>query len=61
VITAQLAEFRSVGRNTLTPEQWRAMSGQMGGVDAMSGPVLGPAAASDSAGPAPGEMQHHHH
>jgi hypothetical protein len=61
VIAAQLAEFRSAGRNTLTPEQWRAMSGQMGGVDAMGGPVLGPAAASDTAGPAPGEMQHHHH
>ncbi len=60
VIAAQLAEFRSASRNTLTPEQWRDMSGQMGGVDAMGGPVLAPAAA-DSAGPAPGEMQHHHH
>ena len=61
VIAAQLAEFRSAGRNVLTPEQWRAMPGRMGGVDAMGGPVLAPAAAADSASPAPGDMEHHHH
>jgi hypothetical protein len=58
-IAAQLAEFRSAGRNVLTTDEWRAMSGQMGGVDAMGGPVLGPAA-GDSSGPPPG-MDHHHH
>jgi hypothetical protein len=57
VIAAQLAEFRSAGHNVLTPEQWRAMSQQMGGVDAMGGPVLD-SAAPDSATPG---MQHHHH
>jgi hypothetical protein len=36
------------------------MSGQMGGVDAMGGPVLAPAA-TDSTPQTPGEMQHHHH
>jgi hypothetical protein len=44
----------------LTAEEWRAMSGQMGGVGAMGGPVLGPAAA-DSAAPAPPAMEHRHH
>ena len=60
VIAAQLAEFRSADRNVLTAEEWRAMSGQMGGVGAMGGPVLGPAAA-DSAAPAPPAMEHRHH
>ena len=60
VIAAQLAEFRSAGRNVLTTDEWRAMSGQMGGVDAMGGAVPGPAAA-DSAAPAPPAMEHHHH
>ncbi len=60
VIAAQLAEFRSTDRNVLTAEEWRAMSGQMGGVDAMGGPVLGPAA-GDSSAPAPPDMDHHHH
>jgi hypothetical protein len=57
VIAAQLAEFRSAGHNVLTPEQWRAMSEQMGGVGAMGGPVLD-SAAPDGATP---RMEHHHH
>ena len=59
-IAAQLAEFRSADRNVLTAEEWHAMSGQMGGVAAMGGAVLGPAPA-DTAAPAPPPMEHQHH
>src|SRR4051812_50176131 len=40
VIAAQLAEFRSAGRNVLTPEQWRASAGGGGGGEAPGGPGL---------------------
>lgn len=60
VIAAQLAEFRSAGSHVLTAGQWRAMSGQMGGVDAMGGPVLD-APPADSAGAPPAGMEHQHH
>ncbi|HKU62477.1 MAG TPA: hypothetical protein VJQ44_14725 [Gemmatimonadales bacterium] len=61
VIAAQLAEFRTHGRNILSPGEWRAMAGQMGGVDAMGGPAFGPPVEADSAPGAPGPMEHHHH
>jgi len=60
VIAAQLAEFRSADRNVLTTDEWRAMSGRMGGVDAMGGPVLPARTPPDSAPPPPADAPHHH-
>jgi hypothetical protein len=61
VILAQLAEFRSDRRNTLSPEEWRAMPGHMGGAAAMGGPAVGAPAPADTTPPAPTESPHHHH
>jgi len=59
-IEAQLAEFRSDRRNTLSLEEWRAMPARMGGVSAMGGPVIPARVPGDSAPLPPAEAPHQH-
>jgi hypothetical protein len=60
-IEAQLAEFRSDRRNTLSLEEWRTMSAHMGGVAAMGGRAMPSPAPADSTGAASPDAPHHHH
>ena len=59
VIVAQPAEFWSAGRNALTTNEWRAMSGQMGGWTRWAAP-FGVRGGGQRGTRSTGDGAHHH-